>query len=270
MIITNYLDEKHVLLNREAESKDDVVRMIAKNAKESSNLTNISEDQIVEKLLKREQQSSTAFGNTIAIPHCGFENLNDFTVGLITLKDGVDFNSLDKKKTSLLFYIIGPASKRNEHIKILSSISRILKSKENVNKINDAVNFDEIKAIISEHSIKNEKDIHNESVIINVFIQKEKYFEDILEIFSESSDGNITIIETNNAMHYLNKMPVFSTFWTSDDSSYYNRIIIAVIEKRKSNDIIRKLNTLIDDIEKSPGILITANDLYYTNGSLDF
>jgi hypothetical protein len=50
----------------------------------------------------------------------------------------------------------------------------------------------------------------------------------------------------------------------------FNRLIIAVADKSKCNDIIRRINLISDDINSKSGVLITVNDLLYAGGWIDF
>ena len=270
MILENYICKECMQIGTDAKDKKETLREIAILAKKSVFLKKHSEVEIFNSLLERENIGSTGFGNDIAIPHCSFDNLNDFIVGVLINKNGVDFKSLDKKKTKVFFFIIGPSKERNKHIQILSSISRLLKSEDNVNDIINASSNKELIEIISKSSDVKEKDITpSDNVIFHVLIQKEKYFDDILQIFSEVVDRGISVIETVNAGHFLHALPLFSTFW-SEDKKTYSRVIIAIVDKKLSNNIIRRINTIVDNIEKESGVLVTANELFYTNGCIDF
>jgi PTS system nitrogen regulatory IIA component len=61
-------------------------------------------------LQQRERIGTTGFGGGIAIPHCSLDDIEEFVVGLLIVSDGVDFESLDGKKTTTFFFIIGPKS----------------------------------------------------------------------------------------------------------------------------------------------------------------
>ncbi|MCG8570600.1 MAG: PTS sugar transporter subunit IIA [Spirochaetes bacterium] len=257
-------------LSSQSKNKQEVLKEIASLAKNSQYLSSISEDTIYAALENRENLCSTGFENQIAIPHCSFDEIKEFTIGMLIHSKGIDFQSIDKKKTKVFFFIIGPTNQRNKHIQILSSISRLAKSKSIVEQLTHSQNSDGLIKIIQQNSEAESEIVKSpESVIFHVFVQKEKYFEDILQTFSEVTDGSLTVLETMNAGHFLHTLPIFSTFWTEETKSY-NRIIIAVVNKKLANNVIRRINTIVDDIEKQSGVLITANDLYYTNGAIDF
>jgi len=259
-----------IQIGSSAKDKDNLLKEIAHLAKNNPLLKNHTEKDIFSAIKAREKICSTGFGNDIAIPHCSFDNLNEFVVGLIVIPEGIDFNSLDGQKTKLLFFIIGPKTKRNKHIKILSSISKLMKYEKRIQNI---VKIDKKEDLIKYlYSIFEEKEldqIHKEKCILNIFIQNEEYFDDILELVSSTVEGAISVIETNNAGYYLHKLPLFSGFW-NDKHKIFMKVITAIVDKEITNDLIRKIHMLGKNMDLEPGILIAAQDLFYSAGSIDF
>ena len=99
-------------------------------------LTNISEliaeqneqlevDDIFNALMAREQLGSTGLGNGIAIPHCRVSSCQEIIGSLITLDSPVDFDSIDGKPVDILFALIVPEQKTDEHIKTLAGLAEL-------------------------------------------------------------------------------------------------------------------------------------------------
>jgi len=102
-----------IQIGAESKDKSDLIKEICTIAKKSDILANISAEKIEAALVEREELSSTGLSKGIAIPHCSFDEIDDFVVGLIVDKKGVDFNALDGERTHLFFFIIGPKNARN-------------------------------------------------------------------------------------------------------------------------------------------------------------
>ena len=115
-----------------AQDKAGLLREIAALAVRSPVLAGYPPERIFAALQEREKIGSTGFGNGIAIPHCNLKDVEDFVVGVLILPRGIDFDALDKKQTRILFFIIGPEDRRNQHIQILSSISKLLKTPQTI------------------------------------------------------------------------------------------------------------------------------------------
>ena len=273
MIFENNLNTNCIITNAKSGNKTDVLKEIADLAKNNPALKKYSAKDIFNALEKREGIGTTGFGEGIAIPHCMLDNLKKFVLGILISQEGINFKSMDGKKTNIFFFIIGPTKERNLHIKILSSISKLLKSEEIKNKFIEAKDAVEIKEHIINyiHFIEETgKESIKEKCLFYVFIQDEENFNNILQIFSEAvTDGSVSVIETNNAGYYLNTMPLFAAYW-NDDKRSFNRVILAVMDKALSNDVIRTIHMLDKNVGKEPGVLIAVHDLFYSTGSINF
>lgn len=269
MDLSKTLCEKCILLNAECSDKEAILRKIAGLATQHPAIPAAKEDEIYAGLQAREALGSTGFGNGIAIPHCALEDLTDFAMGILTVPDGVDFEAIDGKKTRLYVFIIVPKSKRNLHIRLLSRVSNALRSSNNVRELlaaKDAAILREL--FLRQTHVEIEPQKAKEHNLFQVVVQREELFQDILNIFAEVEGCSISVIDGNDASTYLYTQPLFSSFW-SDKQKGFNRIIVAVVNKSISNEIIRKLNMILEDQEKPPGIAMIVQDVFYANGSLN-
>jgi len=115
---------------------------------------NLSCTEIYNQLLEREMLDSTAVGNGIAIPHCRIPT-DKFTIKLLIIvsKDGINFDSIDKKPVHLFFVIIAANNSQASYFKVLSHLARALQNKELYNNLVNAKNTDEIYNLLLETKI---------------------------------------------------------------------------------------------------------------------
>ncbi|MBI9102573.1 MAG: PTS sugar transporter subunit IIA [Spirochaetales bacterium] len=251
-------------------NKDEILKFIAEKVSKNSAFSDVSEASIYAGLVERETLCSTGMGDGIAIPHYTEENAKDFAVGFISLKTPVDFDSLDNKPARLIFYIVGPKSKRNIHINLLSAISKLLKNTANKKKLEKSETVEDVLAVLSQNGGESESELPvKPKSIFQVVIQKESIFTEILEVLTSGEDNNVTILEGGNASSYLNKLPLFSTYWTEEDDRF-NRIIISVVDRYTCNDLIRRIKLIEGYDQEKPGLLITVQEAVYAEGSLDY
>ena len=253
-----------------ARNKKEVLKEIARLAKNCSLLAKVKEEAICRALEAREAIGSTAYGKGIAIPHCKLDRLQEFVVGLLIVPQGVDFEAADGEKTRAIFFILGPSEKRGEHIQILSSVSKLLKTPAAVEQL---VKARDRKALLEEFF---KLDQYKEGLqpqaaksLITVFLQKEKYFLDILQILAASARGSINVFESLSAGHYLRSLPLFAPFQPEGQTSF-SRILLAVVDRELGNDIVRRIHMIDDAVERGSGVLITVQDLAYASGSLSY
>ena len=93
MSFEQYFEEECIGINTvtKGASKDQVLHEIAGLVKKSNLLSDISEDRIYQALKDREKIGTTGFGKGIALPHCSFENVNNFVVGALLSEEGGGF-----------------------------------------------------------------------------------------------------------------------------------------------------------------------------------
>jgi mannitol/fructose-specific phosphotransferase system IIA component (Ntr-type) len=256
-----------------ARNKSEVIGEIARLAKKSKVLDGVEEKRIAQALLDREQVGTTGFGSSIAIPHCSLEDIDEFVVGLLIAPDGIDFDALDGKKTTTFFFIVGPKSQRNRHIQLLSAISKVLKDPDVIERFLEAFDEKQVRQIVEELfrlvDVGVSPGQQKNRCLFQVFVQREECFEDILQVLSAAVDGSISVVEANTAGRYLHRMPLFAAYWAESQRGF-SRIILAIVDRDLCNDVIRRIHTVVEDIEEAPGVLITVQELFYSSGSLEF
>lgn len=262
------LKKECIKTGSDIQDKDTMLREIASLAKNCSILKDITEDQVYQGLAAREHLHSTGLAEGIAIPHCSFDSIDDFVVGLVIVPEGIDFKALDGKKSRFVFFIIGPADSRNRHVKILSSISLLSKDPEKLKRLAAQSTPQGVLDILGEGEVPQDiPEQGREKCQVTVYLQDENLFNDILEVMSSDTEGAVTVIETVNAGYYLNRLPLFSSFWSESDRTW-SRVIVSVIDRRLANETIRRINMIRD--EAKTGLLVTLQDLLYAEGALNF
>ncbi len=141
MKVYNYLNQKLVFF-LDAESKDDVLNQIVKMTVEAMELP--EGDRFCKAIFDREKLVSTGIGMGVAIPHAKLTAYNDFFIAIAVLKSGVDWNTLDGAPVRLIFLIGGPDDKQTEYLKILSSLTGVLRDEELRKNLIGAVSAKEV------------------------------------------------------------------------------------------------------------------------------
>jgi PTS system nitrogen regulatory IIA component len=78
---------------------------------------------ITNSIAEREKLSSTGIGNGIAIPHCRLAGVDRTYVAAGLLRHPVDWKAPDEKPVELLFLILTPEGKPEEHLKSIRAIA---------------------------------------------------------------------------------------------------------------------------------------------------
>ena len=252
-----------------AKDKDEILMDIAKQAKQSKVLSEIDTDTIYNKLKEREAIGSTGFGERIAIPHCTLNQINEFVIGVLIAKDGIDFKSIDGSPTHLFMYIIAPSKRRNDHIRILSELSKVLRVPANVDDLLAQTSREDFfKTLRNYGSWNSDEELPHEYIQFNVHVQDAATFERILEYFTEIPDCHLSVLEANDASKYLYSLPIFSQF-INEDRKNFHRLIVAVLNSVYANNCIRDVNKISSESKDASKVMLTTHVLTYYSGSIN-
>ncbi|MCP4181662.1 MAG: amino acid permease [bacterium] len=107
---------------------------------------NISSEELVDKFIERERESSTALTETVAIPHIIIEGVKKFSILIARCKDGIKMSD-DDHNINAVFVIIGTKDERNFHLKTLAAIAQTIDRKDFTEKWLNAKGEDNLKDI---------------------------------------------------------------------------------------------------------------------------
>src|SRR5690606_35762449 len=131
------LAKENIQLNVSLNSKEEAIRYTGGILVDNGYV----EPSYVDKMLEREELTSTYMGNFVAIPH-GTEDakgqVKETGLSVVTVPNGVDFGGNEVK------ILIGIAGKGDEHLEVLSKIAIVLSEEENIQTILDASSDEEI------------------------------------------------------------------------------------------------------------------------------
>ena len=84
----------------------------------------VSDMDILDALIARERLGSTGLGHGIALPHSRMRDLAEPLAALVTLREGVDFQSADGEPVDVVLGLLVPEDCNDEHLKILATLAR--------------------------------------------------------------------------------------------------------------------------------------------------
>jgi len=101
-------------------------------------------------LWEREQLQNTYVGNGVAIPHATLPQAKagDTAVAIITTAKAIDFGAANKEKSDIFFFTTGSPNGRQDHLKILSALSKLCLDSSFLEKARLAQTSDELIAAI--------------------------------------------------------------------------------------------------------------------------
>lgn len=148
MRLADVLKEENIISELDATDKREVLDEMVSDL--SSRLAGLNREKLLEALLEREKLGSTGIGHGVAIPHGKLKGIDEIVVSFGRSRKGVDFNSTDDKPVYLFFLIVAPENSAAAHLKVLASISHLLKSQEFRTRLKGARDQAELFGLIME------------------------------------------------------------------------------------------------------------------------
>lgn len=167
MRIVDLLSKESIMLNGTPKTKSEAIDMLVDLQVKGGKIADKAEYK--KGILAREQMSSTAVGEGIAIPHAKSTAVKAPSLAAMTVPSGVDYEALDEEPSNLLFMIAAP-NDGDIHLEVLSRLMTILMDEDFRAKLIAAKNKDEFLKIIDD-------------------MEKEKYPDEPKEAAAESKTG---------------------------------------------------------------------------------
>ena len=167
MRIVDLLSKESIMLNGTPKTKSEAIDMLVDLQVKSGKIADKAEYK--KGILAREQMSSTAVGEGIAIPHAKSTAVKAPSLAAMTVPSGVDYEALDEEPSNLLFMIAAP-NDGDVHLEVLSRLMTILMDEDFRAKLITAKSKDEFLKIIDD-------------------MEKEKYPDEPKEAVAESKTG---------------------------------------------------------------------------------
>ena len=149
MKATELLTPDLIKLELVANSKEEALNELVDVLAEADKLN--SRDQFYQTILDREESSSTGVGHGVAIPHGKSEAVKEPALVFGKSDTGIDFDSRDGEPAKIFFMIAVPEKSSQEHLKILSGLSRKLMHDDFRQALLGADKAEQVLEVLNEH-----------------------------------------------------------------------------------------------------------------------
>ncbi len=126
-ILCSKLRAEHVMIGLRADTKEEVITSLSRMLSDIHNLD--KSELIIQEVLEREKMTPTFLGFDCSIPHAHIDVLDETYIVAANLAQKVSFAS-EGADTSIVFLIVGPERHAPLHLRLLSTIARLLHNPE--------------------------------------------------------------------------------------------------------------------------------------------
>lgn len=152
MRIVDLLCKESISLNTSPKNKSEAIDMLVDLQMKGGKIAD--KEAYKKGILAREEMSSTAVGDGIAIPHAKSTAVKEPSLAAMTVPGGVDYEALDDEPSNLLFMIAAP-NNGDVHLEVLSRLMTLLMDEDFRGKLLAAKSKEEFLTIIND--MENEK-----------------------------------------------------------------------------------------------------------------
>ena len=112
-------------------------------------LPELSAKEIFDSLLAREKLGSTGIGNGIAIPHGRLSSSDKVVAVFLQCAEPVAFDAIDNRPIDLLFALLVPANRCEQHLRTLALVAEKLNDRTIVKQLRTATSDAELYQLIT-------------------------------------------------------------------------------------------------------------------------
>lgn len=164
--IRDLLKADLMIFNLSANDKKSAIEEIADKFYEKGYVK--SREDFKNGLIKREEEGSTALGESVAIPHTKNETVKEPAVLFARKVGGLDYQALDGEPTEIFFAIGAPAGANNLHVETLAELSKMLMKDGFINDLKKCESADDVYGVIEKYSEKKKEVLEEKAPVGNV------------------------------------------------------------------------------------------------------
>lgn len=159
MKIINYISKKSVALNVHPTTKLEAIDMLIDLLMTAGAVRD--KERMRRDILKREAQGSTGLANGLATPHAQDESVKKAAISIITVPEGVNFDSIDEKPARLLILFAAPVKIDADAMTEMGRLSVLLMDDDFKESLIKAKSVEEILKLIDAKESTRSKDVEH-------------------------------------------------------------------------------------------------------------
>ncbi|GJM25415.1 MAG: hypothetical protein DHS20C16_18300 [Phycisphaerae bacterium] len=129
-LLAQAIDEGRIILDLHARDMPTICRAVVDRMVENGAIPGELSEQIIAALLAREEQTSTAIGHAVAIPHTYIAGCAEPVIAFVRLAKPINLGAPDGIPTHFLFFLLGPPGSAEQHLDALANIARLMAGDE--------------------------------------------------------------------------------------------------------------------------------------------
>jgi mannitol/fructose-specific phosphotransferase system IIA component (Ntr-type) len=142
------------LLDLTANSIDGLIPQVVDHLVLRGRLPAEQRDAVTAEFRQRERIISTAIGNSVAVPHCYIESLDEPQIVFVRLRHAINLGAPDGAATQFFFFLLGPVNRAAEHLDTLAMIARLMSDNEFRFELGSATKVSELEVALERSLVR--------------------------------------------------------------------------------------------------------------------
>ncbi len=122
MKLNEFIVKDAVIPELASTDRDGVLRELVASLAAAGAIPESVVDEIVDALIKREQQGSTGFGKGVAVPHVKHPRITRMSGTLGCSAQGIDFSALDNQPVFSVVLLLSPEDQPQQHLQAMNIV----------------------------------------------------------------------------------------------------------------------------------------------------
>jgi PTS system fructose-specific IIC component len=128
LTLSKHIVPQRVVLNLAARTKEDAIRELIQAVPPSHKIHD--KEELIKRVLEREQIETTGIGEGIAIPHARTDVVEGICICLGIAPKGIDYGSIDDKPVHLLILLAASESAHDTYLNTLAGVALLFKDRK--------------------------------------------------------------------------------------------------------------------------------------------
>ncbi len=150
MKLRDIVVQKAIVSPLKSTKRDDAIRELVDALAAAGAVKPAMVDELAKAVIKREKKGSTGFGHGVAAPHVKTPDVQRVFAAVGISTGGLEFQALDKQLVHVVFLLLSPEEKPEEHIDAMECIFGVLTQDKFRRFLRQAKNAAEVWALLEE------------------------------------------------------------------------------------------------------------------------
>ena len=122
MKLRDFIVSDSIIADLAASDRDSALRELVTSLASAGSIPQTAVDEIVNALIKREQNGSTGFGKGVAVPHVKHPAIKQMSGTIGRSANGLDFAALDHQPVYSIVLLLSPENQPQQHLQAMNIV----------------------------------------------------------------------------------------------------------------------------------------------------